>query len=235
MINDLSKPLVLVGSNSAIYKFTELFEDVGYTIAGMIDDDYLGPGSFMDIPIIMSEQELRNNASEYNSKYQFICVTNWLPQKDSVTVRNKQKRIKITNMLDELGLDVATIISPKAGVSRRAKLGKGVIVDTMAVIEPGVTVGDYTLVYAHTLLGHDCTIGKSCVIGRYSSVHTHITVEDMCYFGHFSRANKPETTVATGTWLYPSIMIHRSTKPGEEISIVGKDLRRVYNDWIEEE
>lgn len=235
MINNTAKPLVLVGSNSAIYKFTELFEDVGYNIAGIIDDDYLGQGSFMDIPILMSEQELKNNVNEYNSKYQFICVTNWLPQKDSVTVRNKQKRIRITNMLNELRLDVATVVSPKACVSRRAKLGQGVIVDAMAVIEPGVSVGDYTLVYAHTLLGHDCTVGKSCVIGRYASIISFVTVEDMCYFGHFSRANKPETIISTGTWLYPSIMIHRSTEPNEEVSIVGKDLRRVYNEWIEEE
>jgi acetyltransferase-like isoleucine patch superfamily enzyme len=234
MINDTTKPLVLVGSNSAIYKFIEIFEDIGYTIAGIIDDDYYGQGNFMDIPIIASEQELRDNIDNFKQKYQFICVTNWLPQKDLITVRNKEKRIKITNMLDELGLDVATAISPRATVSPRAKLGKGVIVDSFAMIEPGVIVGDYTVVYAFTLLGHDCSIGKSCVIGRMASVISYVTVEDMCYFGHFSRANKPETTIGTGTWLYPNILLHRGTTPYEEISIMGKDLRRVYSGWVEE-
>jgi acetyltransferase-like isoleucine patch superfamily enzyme len=234
MINDITKPLVLVGSNSCIYKFTEIFDDVGYNIAGMIDDDYYGQGSFMDIPIIASELELRENINEFKQKYQFICVINWMPQHDDITIRNKEKRIRITNMLDELGVDVATVISPKSTVSPRAKIGKGVIVDSFAMIEPNVVVGDYTTVYAFTLLGHDCTIGKSCVIGRMASVISHVTVEDMCYFGHFSRANKPETTIGAGTWLYPNILLHRGTQPYEEISITGKDLRRVYSGWVEE-
>jgi NDP-sugar pyrophosphorylase family protein len=224
----------MLGSNSAIYKFVEIFEDIGYNVAGIIDDDFHGQGKFEDFPIIASESELKENIESYKKNYQFICITNWIPNKDDlITIRNKEKRIRLTALLDELDLDVATAISPKANVSRKSKLGKGVIVDAFAVIEPGVIVGDYTVVYAHTLLGHDCVIGRSCVLGRYSSVISFVTVEDMVYFGHFSRANKPNTTVAMGTWLYPSIMIHRSTQTNEEISIAGKDLRRVYSNWVE--
>ena len=123
MINDISQPLIFLGTNSNIFKIYELAENIGYTVAGIIDDDYHGQGKFKDLPIIAKEQ----NIADLKDQYQFFCVTNWMPTNDSVTSRNRQKRRDYIDLLDRLELDVATLVSPLARVSKYSKLGKGVL------------------------------------------------------------------------------------------------------------
>ena len=226
MINDISRPLILLGSNANIYKLYELCQSVGYTIAGIIDDDYLGQGSFKDIPIIYAEKELYERTEYFCNNYQFFCATNWIP--GSEFKRNTDKRTKLLELLDSLELPVATIVSPLAQVSNYARLGKGIFVDAFATIEPMTTVADYCSFYPYSYLGHDSVVGKNTVIQRYSFITSDVTVEDHVYLGIYSQVSRSYTTIRSNTFLHPSITILRDTAVNEEISLAGRDLRKVY-------
>lgn len=224
MINDLSRPLVLLGTNYNIEKFVELFEEIGYTIKGIIDDDYHGQGHFRDIPVIARESEIEDFSS-----CQFICITNWYPdRRDAIQIRNRKKRTDQIKLLDELDLSVATAISTRSVVSNYAKIGKGVIVDAFAVIEPHCTVGDYSLIYNHSTIGHNTSLGKDCVMQRYAGITSQVEVKDEVYFGLCSRVSRSKVTISSGTFIHPNLTLLRSTTDNEEIGLAGKDLRKVY-------
>jgi UDP-3-O-[3-hydroxymyristoyl] glucosamine N-acyltransferase len=224
MINDTSKPLVFVGSNLNIYKVCELVESLGITIAGIIDNDYHGQGEYQDIPIIAREEDI----SSLKDQYQFLCVTNWISGTDPGITRNNQKRQRLLDLLDSLGVEQATIVSKLAQVSSKAKLGKGVIIDAFAMVEPNVSVNDYTTIYPYAVIGHDSVIGKNVVIQRYCLITSFVNIQDNVYVGLGSRVSRSKVTISTGTFIHPNLTMLRGTKTNEEVSLAGKDLRKVY-------
>ena len=224
MINDISQPLIFLGTNSNIFKIYELAENIGYTVAGIIDDDYHGQGKFKDLPIIAKEQ----NIADLKDQYQFFCVTNWMPTNDSVTSRNRQKRRDYIDLLDRLELDVATLVSPLARVSKYSKLGKGVFIDDFAIVEPEIIIKDYVSMHPYSIVGHGSDIGRNSIIQRHCLITSSVTVENDVYFGLCSRVCRSEVTISSGTFIHPTLMLLRSTTKNEEVSLVGKDLRKVY-------
>lgn len=117
MINDTSRPLVLVGSNVMVwYIYEVLTEKIGYQVKGIVDDDYHGQGHYQDIPIIAKEQDL---AGAEWKEYQYLCITNWQPVEliEPCHGRNKQKRQRLINLLEDNNLDVATVVHPGAVVT----------------------------------------------------------------------------------------------------------------------
>lgn len=233
MINDILKPLVFLGSNSNIYKIYELCTSVGYDVVGIIDDDYYDQGKFKEFNIIASEQELIDNKDNLQKKYQYICVTNWYTNDDTVCeydiiLRNKQKRNKLIDLLDNLKLEIATIISPLAKVSKYSDIGKGVFVDDFAIIEPNVTIADHNSIYAFSYIGHDSIINRNCVVQRYCFITSAVIIENNVYMGLCSRILRSKSIISQGTFIHPGLTLLRSTSTNEEISLVGKDLRKVY-------
>lgn len=233
MINDITKPIVFLGSNANIFKIYELAINIGYDVAGIIDDDYHGQGNYNGIQIVGTEKELVNDVNKLREKFQFICATNWFTNDDTVydrdiIIRNKEKRNRLIALLDNLKLQVATIISPLARVSKYSTIGKGVFVDDFAVIEPHVTVADHNSIYAFSYIGHDSIINRNCVIQRYCFITSTVTIENNVYMGLCSKILRSNSTISQGTFIHPGLTLLRGTVSNEEISLVGKDLRKVY-------
>ncbi len=233
MINNISKPLIFLGTNANIFKIYELCTSVGYDIAGIIDDDYHGQGKFKEFKIIAREQDLIDNKNNLQEKYQYICVTNWFTNDDTVynhdiIVRNKEKRNRLIDLMDSLKLQIATIISPLAKVSKYSNIGKGTFIDDFAIVEPNVTIADHNSIYAFSYIGHDSIINRNCVIQRYCFITSTVTIENNVYMGLCSRILRSNSILSQGTFIHPGLTLLRSTALNEEISLVGKDLRKIY-------
>ena len=232
MINDISRPLILLGSNSNIFKIYELCISIGYTIAGIIDEDYYGQGEFNGISVIGTEQDLIDNTAKYKEQYQFICITNSIPADDPAYTRNRFKRTRQLELLDKLVLPVATIISPQAQISVHSVIGKGVIIDAFSVIEPNVTICDYVTIYATSYVGHHSIVGRNTVIQRHCFITSAVIIENNVYFGLCSKICRSNVIIGSNTFIHPGLMLLRSTAINEEISLAGKDLRKIYHDVI---
>ena len=231
MINNTSRPLIFLGSNYNIHWLVDVATRIGYDIAGIIDDDYHGQGQFQDIPIIAKQQDLIDNTDNYK-QFQFFCATNWQPA-DLVDVhqkRNAEKRFKLIDLMDNLGLDVATIISTSAEVSSyKTTVGKGTFIDSFCLVSPYVTIGNYTNLYSHANVGDHVAIGDNCMIQRNTQIIGGVSLGNRVYMGFYSLAGKKDILLADDTFVHPSMTVMRSTKPNEVISLVGKDLRKIYN------
>ncbi len=224
MYNDTTRPLVFLGSNSNIYKLQELALSAGMQVLGIIDDDYHGQGAYKGIPVIGKEQDIESFAD-----CQFVCATNWTP--DPQSTRNRIKRARQLELLAQLQLPLATIVSPLASVSRYASIAPGTAVYAFATLEPEVQVGAHSLIYDYAIVGHESQIGRNVVLQRQVLITSLVTVEDNVYFGLCSRACRSLTTIGNGTFVHPNIMLLRGTKPQETVSLAG---RKVYGEIVVE-
>jgi NDP-sugar pyrophosphorylase family protein len=223
LINNITKPLIFLGSNSNIYKLYELCETIGYQITGIIDDDYHGQGHYKNIPVVGKEEEL-----EKFQDHQFICATNWIPGNDSITIRNREKRNRQIDLLDQKAVDLATVISPLAQVSKYAKIGQGVIIDAFCLVEPNADIDNHVVMHTHSGVGHDSKIGRNTILQRYVQITGNVQVEENVYLGISSKVLRSEVTVSKNTFIHPCLLLLRGTTENEEVSLAGKDLRKVY-------
>lgn len=214
--NDSSLPLVLLGSNSNIFKLVELAEACGVALAGIIDDDYHGEGNYKGIPVIAREADI----AEFAHRYQFLCATNWTP--DASSARNREKRIRQLTLINQLNLRLATLVSPMSAVSKRSIIRPGTIVYPFASVEPEVIVGSHSILYDYSIVGHESRVGNNVVLQRHVLVTSLVTVENNVYMGLCSRACRSNTTIGNGTFVHPNIMILRSTDPNEVVTLAGR-------------
>ena len=227
MINDKSRPVIFIGTNSNILKLVELCERLGIVVGGIVDDDYAGVGQYKGIKVLGPESYIEQDPGITNF-FQFICATNWVPDSYAVAERNRLKRQRQIQLIQDLGLRTATLVAPLATVSKHATLGQGVIVWDHATIEPEVMIGDYSQIYDYAVIGHESRIGSNVVVQRYCLVTSLVTLEDNVYLGLRSAVSRSDTVVAANTFLHPEIMLLRSTHAGEVVGLAGKDLRKAY-------
>jgi len=229
MLNDTSRPLVFVGTSAVIHWQVAVCQSVGITVAGVIDDDYHGQGHFQDLPVLAKESDLHVGSGL--DQYQFLCGTNWQPdnQLDLSTTRNRSKRHRIIQQLDNSGLTLGSVAASSALINHHnVQIGHGVFIDHHAHVHPNTKIGDWTNIWSYAGVPPGCVIGRNCVIQRWAFMWDDTTIEDDCYVGMGSKIMRDGVTIATGTHIHPGMTLLRGTKPNEEISLAGKDLRRVY-------
>jgi UDP-3-O-[3-hydroxymyristoyl] glucosamine N-acyltransferase len=79
-------------------------------------------------------------------------------------------------------------IHPTAVIAPGAKIGADVSIQPYVVIEEGASIGDRTVIGAHSYIGHNATVGAD------SFLHPRVTVAERCLVGN-------RTTIHSGTVL----------------------------------
>ena len=85
-INDKSKPLVLLGSNAALYVISDICAEHGINIAGVLDSDYPGPMIFgvPKFPRTLEDFDNPMMLDYLKDTYNFFVATNWNPPNTAV-------------------------------------------------------------------------------------------------------------------------------------------------------
>lgn len=98
-------------------------------------------------------------------------------------IKSPDLRIKLFNFLLQKGASFATVISPRAYVSRSASLGIGVIVMHDALINAKATVEDNAIINTKALVEHDSMISCHCHISTGAIVNGGAVVEEGSFVG----------------------------------------------------
>lgn len=225
MVNDNSKPLILVGSRHALGVIKRICQHHDIVIAGIIDSDYFG--NTVDIEGV-SVIDTEINLEKYKETHNFFLASVWTPQQDPVNQRNKNRRDYLISLIDTLDLPCITLIDKTSIVDPTVTFGKSCLIDCLTVIGEYNAFGNYVSVYHQAGFGHHNQVGNNCVFQRKSGITSNTVIEDNCYFGLNSNLLGSDVIIRQGTVLHPGLNLHRSTQENEIVSLAGKDLRRVY-------
>jgi hypothetical protein len=202
----------------------------GIEIAGIIDSDYWGnTHSLSGIPVIDTELcfEDPDKLEHYRKGYNFFCATNWSPENDPATVRNRQKRSRLIDLMDHHALNCISLVDPLARVSTSAQIGRGVYVDAFVLIESQCEIDDHASIFAYTGLGHHTRVMRNCVIQRHCSIAGDCVFEPNTFVGTAVRALKTGARFGSGTFIQEAVYIRRGTVPDEVVGQRGKNMNRV--------
>lgn len=164
-------PLILVGGGGHCKSVIDVATSGGYFIHGILDlEENIGK-KVLDWEIIGSDDSIIHLVE----KFDFVVTAGQIKESNLRRLLHE----KITNA----GGRFATIVSPRAYVSKYASVGKGTaimhhstinaevevgfgcIINTMANIEHEVTIGNYTHISTGAMINGGCNIGQDCFIG----------------------------------------------------------------------
>ena len=222
-INNKDRPLIFVGSNSVMYKLTDLCDRLGIYVAGILDKDYYGnTDTVCDLPVIDTEENIQNYTD-----YNFFCATNWLPMTDAISTRNRDKRKYLIQLFKDNNIKSISLVDPMASVSKSAVIGHNVFIDAFTLIESNVVVGDFTSIYAQCAIGHNTVFMENCVMQRCVGTAADQVYENDVFFGGGVRALKTGAKYSAGTFVHEQVYIARGTTPNEIVSFNGYNTKRV--------
>jgi len=219
-----------VGSSSNMSRFVDVCQANDISVAGIIDSDYWGnTQTLYDIPVIDTELSFQDThkLDYYRDNYNFFCVTTWMPEQNPVQQRNRDKRLRLIDLLDQCQLPVISLIDAWSRVASTAKIGRGVFIDCFTIIETGCQIDDYATVYGQSGIGHHTRLMRNTVIQRYCSIAGDCVFEPNTFVGTAVKALKTGAVFGSGTFINECVYIRRGTVPGEVVGINGKNMTRV--------
>lgn len=222
---------MLIGSNSKMFFLKDICEELGIVIAGIIDSDYFGnTSSIDDIPVVDTEHSFNDpqRVEFYKNNYNFFLATNWSPHKDSVAVRNREKRLQLMALVDQHDLPCVSLIDPSARIQKTTRIGKSVLIDSFAYISANNVIEDYAQIFAMSSMGVGNTINRNCVMQRRCAIMHNTVFEENVYFELGVGVYVSDVVFKKNTVIHPGIIMGRGTQENELVSLAGKDLRRVY-------
>lgn len=131
-------------------------------------------------------------------------------------IKTPDTRIRLFSLLEQIGCGLPIIVSPRAYVSRHAKLGAGTIVMHGAIVNAGAVVGRNCILNSHSLIEHDAVVSDHChiatsvainsgvrigagtFIGSNSSVRQCLNIGERCLIGMGQRVL---ADCESGTWM----------------------------------
>lgn len=67
-------------------------------------------------------------------------------------------RLKLSELVQELGFSLATAIHPRATVAADVSIGAGTVIQAGSVVKPEVCIGENVIINSCVSVGHDCII-----------------------------------------------------------------------------
>ncbi|MDH4185684.1 MAG: acetyltransferase [Nitrospira sp.] len=92
-------------------------------------------------------------------------------------------RVRLYQRAIELGLQLPTIVSPTAYVSRHAAIGAGSIVMHGAIINAGARIGSNCIINTRAIIEHDVTVADHCHISTGAILNGNVKVGQGSFVG----------------------------------------------------
>ena len=98
-------------------------------------------------------------------------------------IKSPDGRIAMFERLSAIGYVMPTIISPRAYVSKHARIGEGSVILHDALINSNATIGNNCIINTKALIEHDCIIGNHCHISTGAVINGGSVVKQGSFFG----------------------------------------------------
>jgi sugar O-acyltransferase (sialic acid O-acetyltransferase NeuD family) len=200
-----SKPLIIYGAGNGAATLLEAIEiNSTYNVVCFVDDIKLHKESLLELPVFHSSELslLRDKGIKF-----IACE-----------IMKGKTRLKIREIIENLGFELVNIIHPKTSISKSVIMGIGNYIKSAAVIETNTIIGDCCIIDNGCIIAHDNKIGDGChiapgvsfgssisvgdftVIGIGSSISTNVTIGKNCIIsvGTSVTKNVPDNSIVEG-------------------------------------
>jgi sugar O-acyltransferase (sialic acid O-acetyltransferase NeuD family) len=189
----MNKRVILVG---AFHEIIELCELCGKRIVGIIDNNVTD--NYFGCEILGGD----SIAADLYDDFKDIPLL--------ITPDNPQSRKQLSRYYSELGFKFDSLISPKATISKSAKLGTGTIIQSGVNISSLVTIGNFVKLNSFSNVMHDAVISDYVTIAPNAVLLGRVQVFDCAYIGS-------NATILSGKHIYRNSLVGAG-------SVVTKDV-----------
>ena len=155
------KKIILIGGGGHCKSAIDVIEQEGkYKIMGIVDKPALLGTKVLGHPVIGCDLDLHFLVKKF--KYALITVGQ---------IKTALKRAKLFNLVSKIGFTLASVVSPRAYVSKYSKIGKGTIIMHNAIINANSFIGDNCIINTKALVEHDCSISNHCHISTNATIN----------------------------------------------------------------
>lgn len=167
------KNLYLIGGGGHCHSCIDVIElENKFSIEGIFDKKENVGNEVMKYPIIGDDEDLE----KYINKENYFLIT-------VGQIKSPEIRIKLFSRLMALNAQLATIISPRAYISKHAKIQKGCIVLHNAIINANVIIGENCIINTKSLIEHDSIVGNNCHISTAAIINGNCKLGDGIFVG----------------------------------------------------
>jgi sugar O-acyltransferase (sialic acid O-acetyltransferase NeuD family) len=169
----VNAPLILIGAGGHARVLLDALELIGAKVIGVLDADAgLAGKQVMGYPILGDDDVLRGHAPGS------IALVNAIGSVDSMQLRKS-----IYEKLRRTGHVFASVVHPRATVSRHAVAAAGLQVMAGAVVQAGARLGEDTIVNTAATVDHDCLIGAHVHIGPGVTLSGNVQIGEETHVG----------------------------------------------------
>lgn len=167
------KDLYLIGGGGHCRSCIDVIEQEGkFKIRGIFDVKENVGKTVLGYPIVAVDTDIEKFISPGN--YFLIAIGQ---------IKFSEAREGFYQKLKKLNGNLATIVSPRAYVSKHSKLGEGTIVLHDVLINCNVEVGSNCIINTKALLEHDVLVGNNCHISTASVVNGGCKIGNNSFVG----------------------------------------------------
>jgi sugar O-acyltransferase (sialic acid O-acetyltransferase NeuD family) len=164
--------LILIGGGGHCKSCIDVIEQENkFLIAGIVDIN-TSICDLLGYPLLGHDDDL----AKLKLNYDYALVT--IGQ-----IKTPAIRIRLLDYAKSLGFKLPAIISPRAYVSKHAKIGNGTIVMHDALINAGAIVGDNCIINTKSLIEHDAVIENNCHISTGAIINGGVIVKQGSFVG----------------------------------------------------
>jgi UDP-perosamine 4-acetyltransferase len=104
-----------------------------------------------------------------------------------VALGGNRVRLSLSERMREMGFGLINVVSRRATVSRRARLGGGIAIMPGAVVNVDTEIADGAIINTGATIDHDCRIGRCAHIAPGTNLAGNVTIGEGAFMGIGSR------------------------------------------------
>jgi sugar O-acyltransferase (sialic acid O-acetyltransferase NeuD family) len=168
----MKKNLILIGGGGHCKSVIDVVEQEGkYDIKGIIDPDSTS-NSVLNYNVLGGDDLI---PSLIGANTFFLITVG--------QIKSAGIRIKIGQLLDDVGAQLATVISPLAYVSQHAIVKEVSIIMHKAIINAGAEIGKHCIINTLANVEHDAKVGDFCHISTAAILNGEVVVRKCSFVG----------------------------------------------------
>lgn len=195
----MNKPLILIGGGGHCKSVIDVAESAGFSILGILDKPEKVGERVLDYQVIGTDDDI----SKYVELAEFVITVG--------QIDSPHLRVKLHNMVKQVGGCLANIVAPTAYVSKYSRIGKG------------------TVVMHHSMVNSDAVIGEGCIINSFANIEHDVTMGSCCHISTGAMVNG-NCTLGNGVFVGSHTVINQGLRICDEVvigsmSVVNKSIQ----------